>query len=48
LDEVYWTVDTSGRTIEDEIGRQNLVCRRHVSPSYNFVKETTDKRVVCS
>jgi len=48
LDEVYWTVDTSGRTIEDEIGRQNLVCRRHVSPGNNLVKETTDKCIICS
>jgi hypothetical protein len=43
LDEVHRAVDTSGGTIEDEIGRQNLVCRRHVSPGKDLVKETTDE-----
>jgi hypothetical protein len=48
LDEVHGTLDTSGGIIEDEIGRQNLVCCRHVTPCNNLVKETTGERVMCS
>jgi hypothetical protein len=43
LDEAHWAVDTSGGTIEDEIGRQDLVRRRHVSLGKDLVKETTDE-----
>ena len=46
LDKVYGTVDTGG-TIEDEIGRQNLVCRRQVSSGDHLVEEATDERSMC-